>query len=118
MIVAAGATGSEGHSALALSLLDVGGRQTGEKGECRSRYTSSMIGDGRPYVLTVIRTGGMTQAPPTTEGLRGLLSGQPGHDGGEHFGEVGTEYEVGVADVLPSPLDLFGGRRRVIREYG
>ena len=33
--MAAGATGSEGHLALALSLLDVGWRQTGEKGECK-----------------------------------------------------------------------------------
>jgi hypothetical protein len=48
----------------------------------------------------------------------GLLSGQLSYDRSEHVGEVGAEDEVGEADLLPSPLDFLGGRRRVTRKYG
>jgi hypothetical protein len=51
-------------------------------------------------------------------GVRGLLAGQPGYHRGQHFGGVGAKDEVGVADLLAPPLDLLGGGRWVIREYG
>jgi pimeloyl-ACP methyl ester carboxylesterase len=47
----------------------------------------------------------------------GLMSSQFSDDRSERVGEVGAEDEVGEADLLPSPLDLLGGRRRVIRKY-
>jgi hypothetical protein len=47
----------------------------------------------------------------------GLMSGQLSYDRSERVGEVGAEDEVGEADLLPSPLDLLGGCRRVIRKY-
>ncbi len=45
------------------------------------------------------------------------MSGQLSYDRSEHVGDVGAEDEVGEADLLSPPLDLFGGRRRVIRKY-
>lgn len=45
----------------------------------------------------------------------GLMSGQLSYDRSERVGQVGAEDEVGEADLLPSPLDLLGGRRGVIR---
>ena len=50
-------------------------------------------------------------------GPLGLVSGQLGYDRSERVGGVGAEDEVGEADLLPSPLDLLGGRRRVFRKY-
>src|SRR5215471_13540531 len=47
----------------------------------------------------------------------GLVSGQFSYDRSERVGDVGAEDEVGEADLLPSPLDLLGGRRGVIRKY-
>lgn len=45
----------------------------------------------------------------------GLMSGQLSYDRSERVGEVGAEDKVGEADLFPSPLDLLGGRRGVIR---
>ena len=50
--------------------------------------------------------------------VSGSVSGQRSHDRGERVGEVGADDEIGEADLLPSPLDFLGGRRRVIRKYG
>jgi hypothetical protein len=46
-----------------------------------------------------------------------LASGQLGYDRSEHVGGDGAEDEVGEADLLPSPLNLLGGCRRVLRKY-
>lgn len=48
----------------------------------------------------------------------GLMSSQLGYDRSERVGEVGAEDEVGEADLLPSPLDFLGCRRRVSGEDG
>ena len=50
--------------------------------------------------------------------VSGSVSGQRSNDRGERVGRAGAEDEVGVADLLPSPLDFLGCRRRVSGEYG
>ena len=50
--------------------------------------------------------------------VSGSVSGQRSNDRGERVGRAGAEDEVGVADLLPSPLDFLRCRRRVSGEYG
>jgi len=50
-------------------------------------------------------------------GRLGLASGQLGYDRSEDVGGDGAEDEVREADLLPSPLNLLGGRRGVIRKH-
>ena len=46
------------------------------------------------------------------------MSGELGYDRSERVGGDGAEDEIGEADLLPSPLDFLGGRRRVSRKKG
>ena len=50
--------------------------------------------------------------------VSGSVSGQRSNDRGERVGRAGAEDEVGEADLLPSPLDFLGCRRRVSGEDG
>ena len=46
------------------------------------------------------------------------MSGQRSNDRSERVSRVGAEDEVGVADLLPSPLDLLGCCRGVVGKDG
>jgi hypothetical protein len=72
-------------------------------------------GKSPPVLLSAIEPSAQSRR---VVGPPGLVPGQLSHDRSEHVGEVGAEDEIGEADLLPSPLDLFGGGRRVSRKYG
>ena len=79
-------------------------------------YRTALLVPIAGVALAAVITGSRTPTAPAAAAAR-LLTGQLSHDRGERVGAGGAEDEVGEADLLPSPLDLLGGRRGVIRKY-
>jgi hypothetical protein len=100
-----------------------GPRRSGSVGIARHGWSSPLVPGAhfREWVVPVVvpQSGGGTLDVVAHEVVdHGSQTGQLGDDRSERISDVGAKDKVREADLLSSPLNLLGGRRRIHGEYG